>query len=188
MKTKHQYLDHKFSWRSSRARIEWIVVHYDGIARAQGQASLVARSIHNSERKSSTHYIVGDDEIIQIVRDKHKAWHVGGYNTSNKCRAENNNSLGVDLVCHKQNSNSVSVQDRDWYFTDKVMQDGAALIAILADRYGITQDHIVRHYDVTGKLCPRPFSGNDTNEITGDLHRMGWDLFKERVRMIREGS
>ena len=153
MQIKHQYLDHKFSWRTSKARIEWIVVHYSGIVSAQGKAAVVERSIRRSERESSTHYIVGEDGIIQIVRDRHRAWHVGGYCTSNKCRA--------------------------------VIQDGAQLVAWLADKYNIPQDHIVRHYDVTGKWCPRPFVGKDTNEITGETHEIGWIMFKERVRLAR---
>ena len=185
MQIKHQYLDHKFSWRTSKARIEWIVVHYSGIVSAQGQAAVVERSIRRSERESSTHYIVGEDGIIQIVRDRHRAWHVGCYCTSNKCRAENNNSLGVDLVEHKRNTRTHSVKDRDWYFTDKVIQDGAQLVAWLADKYNIPQSHIVRHFDVTGKWCPRPFVGKDTNEITGDIHETGWIMFKERVRLAR---
>lgn len=185
MQIKHQYLDHKFSWRTSKARIEWIVVHYSGIASAQGQAAFVERSIRRSERESSTHYIVGEDAIIQIVRDRHRAWHVGGYCTSNKCLAENNNSLGVDLVERKRNTRSNDVKDCDWYFTGEVIQDGAQLVAWLADKYNIPQDHIVRHYDVTGKWCPRPFVGKDTNEITGDIHETGWIMFKERVRLAR---
>ena len=185
MQIKHQYLDHKFSWRTSKARIEWIVVHYSGIVSAQGKAAVVERSIRRSERESSTHYIVGEDGIIQIVRDRHRAWHVGGYCTSNKCRAENNNSLGVDLVECKRNTRTHSVKDRDWYFSDKVLQDGAQLVAWLADKYNIPQSHIVRHFDVTGKWCPRPFVGKDTNEITGDIHEFGWIMFKERVRLAR---
>ena len=89
------------------------------------------------------------------------------------------------MVEHKRNPRSHSVKDRDWYFTDKVIQDGARLVAMLADKYNIPMDHIVRHFDVTGKWCPRPFVGKDTNEITGDIHEIGWFMFKERVRLAR---
>lgn len=185
MEIRHQYLDHKFSLRTSKARIEWIVVHYSGIATAQGQASVVERSIRRSERESSTHYIVGDDSVIQIVRDKHRAWHVGGYCTSNKCGAENNNSLGVDLVERKRDPTSKSVGDRDWYFTDTVIHDGARLVAKLADTYGIPMDRIVRHFDVTGKRCPRPFVGNDVNEVTGETGEYAWQKFLIEVERLR---
>ena len=77
------------------------------------------------------------------------------------------------------------MKDRDWYFTDKVTLDGAKLVAMLADKYNIPQSHIVRHFDVTGKWCPRPFVGNDINEVTGNIHEIGWIMFKERVRLAR---
>ena len=150
MQIKHQYLDHKFSWRTSKARIEWIVVHYSGIATAQGQAAVVERSIRRSERESSTHYIVG-----------------------------------VDLVERKRDPTSKSVGDRDWYFTDTVIQDGAQLVAKLADTYGIPMDRIVRHFDVTGKRCPRPFVGNDVNEVTGENGEYAWQKFLIEVESRR---
>ena len=195
MNIKKQYLDHNFSRRSGEGRIDWIVVHYAGIACAQGRAEVVARSLHNLSktacerrlsRAASTHYLVGDDCVIQLVRDRHRAWHVGAYKTTNKCRAENNNSLGVDLVEHKINQSSNSVNDCDWYFSARVMQIGARLVASLADKYGIDADHIVRHYDVTGKACPRPFVGTWINVVTGAIADEEWLRFKELVRMMRE--
>ena len=197
MKIIKQYIDHNFSWRTKDVRIDWIVVHYAGIAGAQGRASMVANSLCRASksdcetklrRTASTHYIVGDDAIYQLVRDKHRAWHCGGYSTSNKCAACNNNSLGVDLVEHKRNPQSSSVNDADWYFSHKVLVDGAQLVAMLADMYGIPNTHIVRHFDVTGKQCPRPFVGADMNEITCEAHELGWIVFKERVRMARHAG
>ena len=195
MRIKANYLDHNFSHRSGDGRIEWIVVHYAGIACAQGSAAVVARSLHNRSktacerslgRAASTHYVVGDDGIIQLVRDRHRAWHVGSYKTTNKCRAENNNSLGVDLVEHKRNPSSGSVNDNDWYFTASVMQTGAKLVAELAKKYGIKEDHIVRHFDVTGKLCPKPFVGTYTNDVTGAIADEEWRRFLMLVKLFMD--
>lgn len=197
MRIKIDYLDHNFSHRSGEGRIDWIVVHYAGIACAQGSAAVVARSLHTRSktacerslgRAASTHYVVGDDGIIQLVRDRHRAWHVGAYKTANKCRAENNNSLGVDLVEHKRNTKTSSVNDRDWYFSASVMQTGASLVAKLADKYGIDGAHIVRHYDVTGKACPRPFVGNWVNDVTGAIADEEWFRFCEMVRLKRRSA
>ncbi len=165
-------------------KISWIIVHYTGDRYSQGRAKKTADAMQTWKRTTSTHYLVGDDDIYQVVEDRHAAWHCP-YEKSNKCAASNTVALGVDLVEHKRNSRSKSVNDRDWYFTDKVIEDGARLVAELADKYSIPQSHIVRHFDVTGKWCPRPFVGNDTNEITGDLHENAWIMFKERVRLAR---
>lgn len=170
-------------------RIGWIVVHYTGDRRSQGRAERTANAMQAWRRTASTHYLVGDDAIYQCVEDRHAAWHCGiSEGVKPKCDARNRNSLGVDLVEHKRNPRSGSVRDRDWYFSDRVIRDGAALVAMLADRYGIPQDHIVRHFDVTGKWCPRPFVGGDTSEITGDYHEVGWEMFLERVRRAREAA
>ncbi|MBO5752470.1 MAG: N-acetylmuramoyl-L-alanine amidase [Proteobacteria bacterium] len=173
----------RFGYRGHN-KIAWIIVHYTGDYGSQGCAKKTADAMQTWKRTVSTHYLVGDDAIYQTVKDKHVAWHCP-YDKDNKCAACNSNALGVDLVEHKRNTRTHSVKDRDWYFTDKVIQDGAQLVAWLADKYNIPQSHIVRHFDVTGKWCPRPFVGKDTNEITGDIHEIGWIMFKERVRLAR---
>lgn len=173
----------RFGYRGHN-KIAWIIVHYTGDYGSQGCAKKTADAMQTWKRTVSTHYLVGDDAIYQTVKDKHVAWHCP-YDKDNKCAACNSNALGVDLVEHKRNTRTHSVKDRDWYFTDKVIQDGAQLVAWLADKYNIPQSHIVRHFDVTGKWCPRPFVGKDTNEITGDIHEIGWIMFNERVRLAR---
>lgn len=173
----------RFGYRGHN-QIAWIIVHYTGDYGSQGCAEKTAKAMQSWKRTVSTHYLVGDDAIYQTVKDKHSSWHCP-YEKTNKCAACNFNALGVDLVEHKRNTRSHSVKDRDWYFTDKVIQDGAQLVAMLADKYNIPQSHIVRHFDVTGKWCPRPFVGNDVNDITGNIHEIGWIMFKERVRLTR---
>jgi N-acetyl-anhydromuramyl-L-alanine amidase AmpD len=194
MRIIKQYIDHNFSRRSNGAKIDWIVIHYAGIVGAQGRAKLVADSLCRSsksdcddklKRTASTHYIVGDDGIYQLVRDRHRAWHCGGYSSNNKCAACNDNSIGIDLVERKWNTNSGSVSDNDWYFSERVFMDGADLVAHLADLYGIKDDHIIRHFDVTGKKCPRPFVGDDLNVVLGETHNHEWLLFKQRIRDAR---
>lgn len=165
-------------------QIEWIIVHYTGDRYSQGRAKKTADAMQTWKRTTSTHYLVGDDDIYQVVEDRHAAWHCP-YEKSNKCLACNPVALGVDLVEHKRNSRSKSVKDRDWYFTDKVIEDGARLVAELADKYNIPMDHIVRHFDVTGKWCPRPFVGRDFNEVTGETGEFAWVKFKLLVEKRR---
>ncbi len=166
--------------------IEWIVVHYTGTPSIQGRATHMARKMHHWKRSVSTHYLVGDDGVFQMVSEYRAAWHCGvGANTIPKCAARNRNSIGVDLVEHKQNTSTGSVSDTDWYFTDTVLASGAKLIAQLANKYNIPMTNIVRHFDVTGKWCPRPFVGDDINEVTGESGEKAWQLFKQRVAHLR---
>ena len=176
-----QYLDHNYSRRINGGHIEWIVVHYTGISCAKGSAKFVARSLQSSNADTSTHYLVGDDGIIQLVREKHRAWHVGPFKPENKCAACNNNSISVDLVERKLDPKSHSVYDTDWFFTPYVFDLAAQLVADIAIRNNIPLDHIVRHYDVTGKLCPRPFVGTWINDATGKVANDEWIRFVNLV-------
>lgn len=173
----------RYGYRGNNA-IAWIIVHYTGDRNSQGRAKKTADAMQTWKRTVSTHYLVGDDAIFQTVEDRNAAWHCP-YEKSNKCAACNGNAIGVDLVEHKRSTKTKSVNDRDWYFTEKVVNDGAQLVAGLADKYDIPMDHIVRHYDVTGKWCPRPFVGKDTNEVTGETGEHAWRAFLAKVSSLR---
>jgi N-acetylmuramoyl-L-alanine amidase CwlA len=82
------------------------------------------------------------------VKDEDIAWHCGAKSYKHKeCR--NSNSIGVEL-CVKKDKNG------KWYYTDATKQAAVRLFAYLMDKYDIPLDHVLRHYDVTGKTCGEP--------------------------------
>ena len=52
------------------------------------------------------------------------------------------------------------------------MSAAAALGREIMARYGIPPENVVRHYDVTGKLCPRPL-----------IDEKAWAAFKDRLEV-----
>ena len=42
-------------------------------------------------------------------------------------------------------------------FTEAQVNALAALVADIRSRCGVSADNVIRHYDVTGKLCPAPY-------------------------------
>jgi len=42
-------------------------------------------------------------------------------------------------------------------FKKETLKSTACLCAKLLKKYGLTTKNIIRHYDVTGKICPRYF-------------------------------
>ncbi len=58
----------------------------------------------------------------------------------------------------------------DWYFEDATVQSAIALTRELMEKYSIPADHVIRHYDVTGKICPNPHVYNHTKHT--------WEAFK----------
>ena len=182
----------KWRRRNYGERIEWIVVHYTGMVVTQGDPDTASLAIARSKHAVSTHYLVGDRgdraNIIQLLPVKYAAYHVGAKDNSKLIPCYNGNSIGVDLCECKMDCSSGSVSCNDWYFTPQTFANGAHLIAYLAQEHGIPTDHIVRHYDVTHKRCPRPFVGTDINAYTGQTHESAWREFVRTIDALRNGD
>jgi peptidoglycan hydrolase-like protein with peptidoglycan-binding domain len=51
------------------------------------------------------------------------------------------------------------------------------------DEYGIPIDHVIRHYDVTGKICPNPYVRNN-----GKNGNWTWEQFKANLAQYRKSG
>ena len=144
------------------SQIKYLVKHYVG---ATGGAEANCNYFYNKYVGASAHYFVGHNgEIWQCVEENDIAWHCGASSYKHdECR--NSNSIGVEL-CVKKDKNG------KWYYTEKTKKAAVKLFAYLMDKYGIAPDHVLRHYDVTGKTCGEPDvrSGNKV-----------WSEFKKEI-------
>jgi N-acetylmuramoyl-L-alanine amidase CwlA len=82
---------------------------------------------------------------------------------------------------NKINKQSLSVRDSDWYISEKTLSRAASLISFLMKKYSIDLNHVIRHYDVTHKLCPRPLVGDDINTYYGITGNERWAAFKQQI-------
>jgi hypothetical protein len=100
-------------------------------------------------------------DIWQSVLDEDVAWHCGtkGQYLHSECR--NDNSIGIEMCVCKQDEKKMSATDHDWYFTDKTVLSTIELVRSLQLKYKIPLTKVIRHYDVTGKICPNPFVYNE---------------------------
>ena len=154
----------------SISRIKYIVIHYVG---ALGGAKENCQYYAGGNRNASAHYFVGfDGEIWQSVEDANIAWHCGASSYKHgECR--NANSIGIELCVRKRNTASMGATDKDWYFEDATVEAAAELTRYLMDKYNVPASHVIRHYDVTGKICPNPYVYNTTAHT--------WDEFKKKI-------
>lgn len=124
----------------------WIVIHYVG---AVSSAKANAQYFYGINRQASANYFVDEKEIWQVVEDKDAAWHVGGaIKYYNSCR--NNNSIGIELCCKKDDNGN-------WYFEDATIQNAIELTKELMRKYDIPLIRVTTHHLTTGKICPEPF-------------------------------
>ena len=187
---------YRTKYHSARGRhIKWIVVHYTGTA---ASAMANARAIEKELKDPrSTHYFVEGEKVLAVVPEERAAWHIGGPDTKDtppekrkKLPVYNGNAIGVDLCEDKlvYDSRHKSVSDTDWFFTGETEATAAELIADIMQRHGIGLDHVVRHYDVTGKWCPRPFVGDDINTAYKESGNERWKKFKALIAAHIEGG
>lgn len=140
--------------------IKKIVVHYLGNPEtsAQENRDYFESLKYLQDTCMSANYVVGTEgEIIQCVPDGEVAW------ASNKA---NYYSISIEN-CH---------HDESGRFTDATYWSDVHLVAYLTEKYGLERDDIIRHYDVTGKDCPKWYV-----EHPGD-----WERFKDDVMTYRE--
>ena len=153
-------------------RIKYIVIHYVG---ALGGAEANCKYYASQYIGASAHYYVGfDGEIWQSVEDQNIAWHCGTKSGYKHPECRNANSLGIELCV--RNKGSQADTSRDWYFEDVTVQKAVELTKELMAKYNVPADHVIRHYDVTGKICPNPFVYNHTNHT--------WEAFKAALMGI----
>lgn len=167
---------HAGNYKAGRtAPIQYIVMHYT--ANNGDRAKANCQYYGGTVVQASAHYFVDEDEIWQSVRDSDTAWHCGakGYRHP-VCR--NANSIGVELCSDKVNGQYV--------ITPETVSRAVALVRTLAAKYGIGRACVVRHFDVTGKVCPEPWV-RDEGQFAGFLDRVFEEetgLTEARVREI----
>lgn len=131
--------------------IKYIVIHYtaNNGDTARGNAKYFARESVGA----SANYFVDPNEVICSVKDEYAAWHCGGSLESShhplRGICTNKNSIGVELCS--------IIQNGKYEFKPETVKLAVKLVKELMAKYNIDINHVVRHYDVTGKNCPAPF-------------------------------
>ena len=113
--------------------------------------------------QASAHYFVDEHGAMQSVREVDTAWHCGARAYWHpECR--NDNSIGIEMCSRKR-------ADGSYYIKPETVANAAALAKDIMQRYGIDTEHVLRHYDVTGKRCPMPWVDETAQ----------WEAFKDSL-------
>lgn len=129
-----------------------IVVHYVGNPGTTAQQN---HDFYNQpDTTVSSHFLIGmDGEIIQCIPLDEK---------SSASNDRNNDTISIE-VCHP---------DATGQFTQESYDALVKLTAWLCDHCHIGRDQVIRHYDITGKLCPLYFVE----------HPEAWEQFLQDVK------
>ena len=174
--------------KTNGRKIDYLVIHYVG---ATGGAEANCRYFKDTYRGASAHYFVGHKgEVWQCVEDRNIAWHCGS-----KYKINNTNSIGIEMCCKKSGN---------WYFEASTVTAALELTKMLMDKYSIPAERVVRHYDVSGKVCPEPYvrdleawmafksqltdKKKSIDEIAKEVIRGSWGNGKERKKRLSEAG
>lgn len=119
--------------------VKYIAIHYTANPGASAQANrdYFENLATTHETKVSSHFVVGlEGEVIQCIPTSEMSYAT--------------NSRNVDTIsiecCHKDDTGA---------FEQATYDSVVKLTAWLCARFGLTSEQVIRHYDVTGKECPK---------------------------------
>lgn len=132
--------------------INGIVIHY--VANPGSSAEANRNYFDKPETKVSSHFVVGlDGEIIQCVPL---------YEEAVASNTRNVDTISIE-VCHPDDSGKFSMT---------TMNSLVKLTSWLKDTCRLKQNDVIRHYDVTGKMCPKYYVE----------HEDEWESFKQKLK------
>lgn len=134
--------------------IQNIVIHYVG---NPGTTALQNRNYYaNPQSEVSSHFLVGlEGEVIQCIPLDEK---------SSASNHRNRDTISIE-VCHPDSSGK---------FNDVTYKTLVELTAWLLEATGLNVRDVIRHYDITGKECPRYYV----------VHEELWEAFLADVARV----
>lgn len=154
--------------------IKYIAVHYTAGASSKAGSAKAVRNVF-LKRSASADFVVDDEAIVQINPDLKSfyCWSVGdkknAYSSGGRLygKAKNSNTVSIEICSNLAKGASASAANHaGWSFTDAELDLTRRLIRYLMAKYNVPKSNVVRHYDVSGKLCPGIIGWNDENIYT----------------------
>lgn len=166
--------------------IKYIVVHYTaGTTSKAGSAVNTADYFRTTTTTQvSSDFIVDDAAIVQYNGDikNRYTWHCGGSKYATKGgslygKCTNANSIGIEICCNNSTGKMQDANDKSYSFTSASLANAAELVKQLMLEYNIPIENVIRHYDVTGKLCPGIIGWNADSGSES-----AWTAFKNSIK------
>ena len=149
-----QLIDKNASARDGRklSNIKNIVIHYVGNPMTTAQNN---RDYFNKpDTEVCSHFVVGlEGEIIQCVPI---------YERSVASNHRNKDTISIE-VCHTDESGK---------FNEETYQAVIKLVTYLCNHLSLDETDVIRHYDITGKNCPKYYVENEDK----------WEALKENLK------
>ena len=147
---------------SKNRTIKFIAIHYTAGSTSRRGSAINTRHVFLS-RNASADFVVDDAEIVQINPDlrNYYSWSVGDKKNTTSGggqlygKATNKNTISIEICSNlTKGASAVYPNHKGWYYTAASLDNALRLVRFLMAYYGIPKENVVRHYDISGKLCP----------------------------------
>lgn len=144
--------------------IKYLAIHYTAGSSSDAGRARAVKHVFES-RKASADFAVDDKEIVQFNPDvrNYYCWAVGDKKAAGSIAdACNRNTISIEICSTLAKGTSASVPNHEgWSFTDEAVTNAVRLARLLMRKYNIPIERVVRHYDISGKMCPGVPGWND---------------------------
>ncbi len=176
--------------------VEYIAIHYTAGSTSREGSAFNTKNVFLS-RPASADFVVDDAQIVQVNPDlrNYYCWAVGdkknAYSGGGRLYgiATNRNTVSIEICSNlRKGASAAYANNGGWYFTEASIVNAVELVRYLMRRFGIPKQKVVRHYDISGKLCPGILGWNDAPEydnggkLTGlKSDSIQWEMFLNRI-------
>lgn len=178
---------------------QYLSIHYTAGSNSNPGRALAAYNTFTS-RSASADFAVDDRDMVQFNPDinNYYCWAVGdkknpysqGGTLNGKATNKNTISIEICSTCTPATSSAVNTANHPgWSFTDAALNNAVKLAKMIMKKYNIPIERVVRHYDITGKLCPGIIGWNNEtiydingNRTTQKSNSDKWIEFKKRLQ------
>lgn len=156
--------------------ITYIAIHYTAGGSSKKGNALNVKKVFQS-RNASADFCVDDETMVQFNPDlkNYYCWAVGDkkykYSKGGSLygKATNRNTISIEMCSNlKKGTSAQAANHEGWYLTEETLKQCVKLTKILMKKYNIPIERVVRHYDITGKLCPGVIGWNNELIYTSD--------------------
>lgn len=147
------------SYKANRI-IEYIVIHDTGNSGVGAGVDNHFKFFNGGNRNASADFFVDDSKIGQFNPDlkNYYMWHCGDGNGA--YGITNANSIGIEICINS---------DGDY---NKAVYNAIELVKYLMEKFNVSVNKVVRHYDASRKSCPSSMMANNWSK---------WNWFKQQL-------
>lgn len=179
--------------------IKYLSIHFTAGSNSKPGKALTMYNTFTT-RSASADFVVDDKDIVQFNPDlsNYYCWAVGDAKKKTRGgalnrKAVNKNTLSIEICSTCVPSTTLAVNTPNhtgWSFTEAALNNAAKLAKYLIKKYNIPLENVVRHYDITGKVCPGIIGWNEepicdilTGKVTTKRSDSSkWIEFKNRLK------